>query len=194
MGHLVQAASSAVALAALVAATVDPLRAAQSNAPPERYSTVAVDLDRGGATPLQIVIERWSSEAERRRLMTVMFDQGADALLHALVDAPSKGYLRTLESLRWDLRFAIKVPGEDGGDRIVLITDRPISFGERTSLSRTLDYPFTVIELRVNASGRGDGTLSLATKIIPDKESNIVTLENWDTQRIRLQQVKRERR
>ena len=52
--------------------------------------------------------------------------------------------------------------------------------------------PFTVIELRVNDSGDGDGTLSFATRVIPDPENNIVTLENYDT-RIRLTQVKREK-
>ena len=59
--------------------------------------------------------------------------------------------------------------------------------------SRTIDYPFTVIELHINNAGEGDGTLSLATKVIPDKENNTVVLENYGTQRIRLTQVKRER-
>jgi hypothetical protein len=59
--------------------------------------------------------------------------------------------------------------------------------------SRTVNYPFTVIELRGNDSGSGDGTLSFATRVIPDAENNIVTLENYDTQRIRLTQVKREK-
>jgi hypothetical protein len=44
----------------------------------------------------------------------------------------------------------------------------------------------------VNDQGQGEGTLSFATKVIPDKLNNIVTLENYDTQRIRLQQVKRQ--
>jgi hypothetical protein len=35
--------------------------------------------------------------------------------------------------------------------------------------------------------------MSLATKIIPDKESNTVTLENWGTQPVQLKLVRRER-
>src|SRR4051812_10292879 len=61
---------------------------AQTNGVGERFSAVAVDLDRGSATPLQIVIERWTSDADRDRLMNVMLNQGADKLLDALQDAP----------------------------------------------------------------------------------------------------------
>ena len=45
-----------------------------------------------------------------------------------------------------------------------------------------MDYPFTVIELHINNAGEGDGTMSWATKVIPDKENNIVVLENCGTQ------------
>jgi hypothetical protein len=35
--------------------------------------------------------------------------------------------------------------------------------------------------------------LSIATKIIPDKEGRIITLENYGTQRVRLTEVKSEK-
>jgi hypothetical protein len=166
---------------------------AQTNGLAERFSAVAVDLDRGNATPIQIVIDRWSTDAERERLMNVMMNKGPSALLETLQKARRVGYIRSNTSLGWDLHFAWRVRGEDGGQRIIIATDRPMSFSETWNQSRSVDYPFTIIELRVNDSGEGDGTLSLATKIIPDKANNIVTLENYDIQRIRLQQVKRER-
>jgi hypothetical protein len=81
----------------------------------------------------------------------------------------------------------------DGGDRVVIGTDRPVSFWEETRQPRTLDYPFTIIELRLNREGEGEGQLSLATKVIADKETNTVVLENWGTQRALLQAVKREK-
>jgi hypothetical protein len=166
---------------------------AQTNSPGERFSAVAMDLDRGNATPIQIVIDRWSSDAERQRLADVMMNKGPDQLLEALQDAPRVGYIRTTTSLGWDLHFASRVKGEDGGERIVVATDRPMSFAELWNRPMSIDYPFTVIELHVSDSGEGDGTMSLATKVIPDKTNNVVTLENYDTQRIRLQQVKREK-
>jgi hypothetical protein len=74
----------------------------------------------------------------------------------------------------------------------VIATNRPMGFRELWNQTGSVDYPFIIMEMRVGKSGEGDGTLSLATKIIPDKTNNVVTLENYGTQRIRLQQVKRE--
>jgi hypothetical protein len=45
----------------------------------------------------------------------------------------------------------------------------------------------------LNADGEGEGKMSLATKIIADKEANIVTLENFDLQPVMLSHVKHER-
>jgi len=165
---------------------------AQSNSVGERFSAVAVDLDQGSQTPLQIVVERWSSEAQRQRLTDVLLNKGPEKLLEALQDAPKVGYIRSTTSLAWDLHFASHVPGEDGGERIVIATDRPMGYRELWNQSRSVEYPFTIVEMRVDKSGEGDGTMSLATKVIPDKTNNIITLENYGTQRIRLQQVKRE--
>jgi len=165
---------------------------AQTNGVGARFNAVAVDLDHGNQTQLQLVVDRWSSEAERQRLTDVLVKKGPDKLLEALKDAPKVGYIRTTTSLGWDLHFASHVPGEDGGERIVIATDRPMSFRELWNQPRSVDYPFTIIEMRVDKSGEGDGTMSLATKVIPDKTNNVVTLENYGTQRIRLQQVKRE--
>jgi hypothetical protein len=165
---------------------------AQSNSAGERFSAVAVDLDQGSQTQLQIVVERWSSEAQRQRLTDVLLNKGPEKLLDALQDAPKVGYIRTTTSLGWDLHFASHVPAEDGGERIVIATDRPMGFRELWNQTRSVEYPFTIVEMRVDKSGEGDGTMSLATKVIPDKANNIITLENYGTQRIRLQQVKRE--
>jgi hypothetical protein len=157
---------------------------------PLHFSAVAQDLDRGLSTPIQITIDRWSSDTVRDQLVKTLMTKGANDLLDALQKAPRVGSIRTNTSLAWDLHFARQTPGEDGGTNIVLGTDRPISFSEQWASSRTLDYPFTVIELHVNRDGRGDGTLSFATKVIPDPKANTVVLENWGTQRIRLTQVK----
>jgi hypothetical protein len=128
----------------------------------------------------------------RDKLLNVLMTQGDTKLLESLQSAPKVGSIGTTTSLAWDLHFARQTPGEDGGVRIVLATDRPISFSEQWNSARTLDYPFTVIELHVNNDGEGEGTLSFATKVIPDPKNKTVVLENWGTQRIRLTQVKRE--
>jgi hypothetical protein len=189
--HIPTVRRTAAALAVAGALFV-VVASAQSNAAPERFTANAFDVDRGNVTPIQIVIDRWTGEAERDRLITTLLDKGQDAALEALQKAPTVGYIRSTTSLGWDLHFAQRQPWEDGGERVVVATDRPMGFWETVNQPRTVDYPFTIVEMRVNANGEGSGMLSYATKIIPDKEGHIITLENWGTQQIRLNQVKRE--
>ena len=70
---------------------------AQSNAPAERFRAFAVNLDStvaptGGQT-VEIVVDRWSTEAERNRLLSVLLEQGPAKLLDALQDVPRLGYI-----------------------------------------------------------------------------------------------------
>ena len=171
-----------------------PLAAsAQIEDAPARFAAFAVNMNRGSAGSVELVINRWSSDADRDRLMSVMFDKGQERLLQELQKMPRMGYIRTPGSIGWDIHFAAHVPAKDGGERIVLVTDRHMGFREVANRNRTVDYPFTIIELNVPKSGDGDGKITVATRIIPDSGGRIVTLENYDIQPVLLTKVTRER-
>jgi hypothetical protein len=170
-------------------------QARQSNLPAERYVATAVnmgDIGRTGAGVVEMVVDRWSSDAEAERLRTTLLDKGADKLLDTLRDTRRVGFIRTPGNLGYDLRFARKTKLDEGGERIVLATDRYISFWEQWVRPRTIDYPFTVIEMRLDRDGVGEGKMSLATRIVADKERNEIVLENYGTQPVLLTQVRRE--
>src|SRR6266508_1504153 len=160
---------------------------------PERFTAAAINMNNGAAGTIESVVNRWSTDSERDRLMSTMMSKGPEKLLDTLQDLPRVGYFRTPDSIGWDIHFARRMPGKDGGERLTLITDRRISFWEAASRPRSIDYPFTVIELRLNGDGEGEGKMSVATRIIADKEANIVTLENYDIQPVQLKNVKHER-
>jgi hypothetical protein len=148
----------------------------------------------GVATTVEITINRWSTSAETERLMGVLKDKGPERLVDALQDVKSVGTIRTPGNLAYDLRFASTEPGEDGGTRIVLATDRPISYWEAVNRPRVADYPFTFIELRLNGSGEGVGKLALATKINVSRDGKMIQLENYDAEPIALNEVRRRAR
>ena len=160
---------------------------------PERFTALAVNMERGGSGPVEIVVNRSSTEGEHDRLLQTLLDNGPDKLLDVLRDMPRVGYIRTPESIGYDIHYARRAPLPDGGERVVLVTDRRIGFWEASNRPRSIDYPFTVIELHLNPDGEGEGKISVATKITADKENKIVTLENYATQPVLLQSVKRER-
>ena len=165
---------------------------AQTGRLPQRFTAGAVNTNNGGTGTVELVIERWSTEGDRNVLVRTLLDKGSDELLDDLQDMPRIGYIRIDGGLGYDLHYAHVTQGEDGGERIVLATDRRIGFWEATNQPRSIDYPFTVIELRLNRDGEGQGKMSLATRITADKEKNSVTLENYDQQPVLLQSVKRD--
>jgi hypothetical protein len=166
---------------------------AQTRGTPERFTATAVNLNRGAAGTLEIVVNRWSTDAERSKLVTVLLEQGENKLLDALRSARKVGYIRSPSSIGWDLHYASKRPLPDGGEQVVIATDRPIGFREAVNQPRSIDYPFTVIEMHLNADGEGSGTMSVATKIVADKETRTIQLENFSTSPVLLTSVKRER-
>ena len=184
---------SAVATAVAAAALLSLSAHAQTNGAGERFIANAVNMNRGAAGNIEIVVERWSTDANRDKLMKVMMDKGPDKLLDVLQDMPRMGYFRAPGQVGIDIHFARRLPLPEGGERVVLVTDRRIGFWEAANQPRSIDYPFTVIELHLNRDGEGEGKMSLATKIIADKENNIVTLENYDIQPVMLNNVRREK-
>ena len=162
--------------------------------PVARYSALAVNMGAAGvgaAGTINLTVTRWSTEAEREKLTTVLLEQGPDKLLSVLQDMPRIGSISSTGNIGFDLRFAHHEPAPGGGERIVLLTDRPVSFWEARANPRSMDYPFTLVELRLNSQGEGEGKLSAATKIMADKENKTVVLENWAAQPVMLTTVKR---
>jgi hypothetical protein len=154
---------------------------AQSNLPKEEFTATAVVNNEfaTGAGIVQIRINRWTGEAERARLVSTLLQKGPRSLLDALADAPSVGTIKTPDTLAYDLRYAHQQPVDDGGRRIVIATDRPIGFWEQRNNARTLDYPFTVVQMQLGRNGTGTGTLSIATKIRAYDKT--IELENFGT-------------
>jgi hypothetical protein len=176
----------------LVGGIVTATAQTASNSPRERFSATAVNVStvgRTGATQVDITISRWTTDAERSRLVTVFKEKGADALLSALQGMPAVGTINTPGNIAYDLRYATQLPGEDGGRRIVLGTDRPISFWEASNRPRSADYPFLLMELRLNKAGEGEGKLSLATKLTLN--GDVLVIENYANQPVMLNNIRR---
>lgn len=168
----------------------------QSNMPAERYTAVAVDMGGHGRSSIErieIVVNRWSSDAQRDRLLSALFQGGQDKMLDALLKLPRIGYIRAPGQLGYDLRFGQQTPLAEGGTKILLITDRYISFWEAANQPRSINYPFTVIELRANREGDGDGRMMVATRIGGDEKTKMIFLEDFGIQPVQLNQVRREK-
>ena len=161
-------------------------------AKPVRFTAFAVNLGSGpNAGTLDIVLERLSSEEERATLIAAFVEKGQDGLLKALQKVkPRVGFIRTPNSLGYDLQYAFRFVNADGSSRIVISTDRWIGYWEARSSARTMDYPFTFIEMRLDKDGSGEGRMAVGTKISKSKDGKTVELENYGISPVALNNIK----
>lgn len=174
----------------------------QMDVPPLQLTAFAINLGqtptlrqpRANSGTVQINIDRWSTDQERDELLAALQNKGENGLLRALQENPRVGGIRTATSLSWDLHYARERVMPDGSRRIFIATDRPISIWEAANQPRSIHYPFTLIEIHLGADGRGEGKLSVATRITVDRDNHQIELENYATQPVRLQEVRIEKR
>jgi hypothetical protein len=187
------------ALFALVALLLTPPFAAggraQGGAAPEEFTAVGDNRlsDAPTISSLAIRIARWSTQAEKEGFARTLLNLGPEALLDELCEARVVGTIQSPQSLPWQLRFAWQERTPDGGRRILILTDRPIDKWEVVLGSPSLAYPFSLIELRLNGDGEGEGRLSVATRVRVDRAHDVIELENYDEAPARLTVVRSRR-
>ena len=166
-------------------------------------TAMAVNMSNVGTSAVnqvvEITINSWSTAEERTHLIRTMIEKGDKALLSELQKTPSHGRFRIPGwvgpdphelRLGYDLHYAWQTAQPDGSRRIVIVTDRYIGFEELRSRPRTVDYPFTLFEIRVDKNGSGEGKMAVATRITFDKAKNTMELENYSSEPVRLQSLK----
>ena len=165
------------------------------------YVNMSNNLTGANGT-LQITLDQWSTAEERTRLLETV-PKGQDDLVRALQKAPVKGRINIPGwqgpdpqnyRLGWNLRYAWHEPLPDGGERIVIATDRQMSFREITNNPRTADYPFLLIQIQLNKDGKGEGKMAPFTQITFDKKKNVMEIENYGTEPVRLNNITSEKK
>lgn len=100
------------------------------------------------------------------------------SLASALDKAQTVGVLWTNENAGYSIKYAYHASMADGGERIVLVTNRRLA-----SLSPTPQGAkgpdFTVIEMRLDSKGAGEAKASLNAKVVVDIEDRTIALGNY---------------
>lgn len=137
--------------------------------PPES----TLDADR-----LTLTLNRWSTDAERDEMLRVMKESGTEDLLTAFRDTAAVGYLRWPGGLEYSVRYARRTERADRGSDVVLVVERPLwvwwdvpgaEQPESADKAR-----FTVVQLRLDAKGRGEGRISSSTTVASDASQGVL--------------------
>ena len=198
-------------LASVLAAAVTIISAGAQSTAPGAQSKAPSSLDKvtingwalnmsniatGANQTIQIRVDSWSNPSQRSHLISTFLEKKQEGLVRELQKQPEHGRFNfpgymgpdpnNTMRLGTDIRYAMNHPGEDGGRRIVIITPRVIGFREATDRPRTIDYPFTLFEMRFDRAGKGEGRMAYATQIMFDKKKNTVEIENYSSEPVRL--------
>jgi hypothetical protein len=125
-----------------------------------------------GPMLITLRIDSVSSNDEVQAIEATLRDRGQEAMFAALAKVRPNGWL----NLEHDLGYPVTVLGEQQttkGRRVVALVGRPLRFDELFWGARSADWPFTLVVLDLDGSGRGHGTLVPAARADVDKQGNL---------------------
>jgi len=118
------------------------------------------------------------------------------SLAAALKRASTVGILWTSENVGYSIKYAYRLPQQDGSERIILATDRRVgawsNLWQPGASITSSDYPFSIIELHVNSRGEGEGRGVMTGKVFIDPAAKTIALDAYATQPTILKSVKRQ--
>jgi hypothetical protein len=144
----------------------------------ETFTGMVANLGAGPtAGTLQITINKWTTPEQRMAFATELAEKGQKSLISTFERAEELGFARYPGSLGWPIVYAWQV--ETGGKRIIrLATHRPVPFIEARAQTRTMDYPFGLIEMRLGPDGKGEGDIYSAASLKFNKD-NVLEVESY---------------
>jgi len=190
-----------VVVAIVLSGSVATGQTAAKRQVPTEYTGTTANLTPGSGNKLSIQVVNWSTDSDRQSVLSVIEsisaeDTALQDLTKQLGNVQTVGHIWPDGALGYSLKYAHRVPLPDGGERVTVVTDRPLGAWDRPGPWKADGQdskiaPFTIVELHLNKNGKGEGKMSLATPFAINKSDQTVSLSNYDSAAIMLKGVER---
>ncbi len=162
---------------------------------PAKYAATA--FGQAGAAAgknfgLSIFVQDVTGDAQMQELLSTLASKGQDGLVRAVDSMKEKGRIAPTGSVGTGAEIVRIHATKDGGQRIVLVASRPISFPELYNSTRSTDYKFGIVVLDVDKDGKGKGTFAPLCKVRFNKKKEL-EIENYGQKPFRLANVYRQK-
>jgi hypothetical protein len=177
-------------LSAAVLMTAVPQLASAASEVFTATATVKTADGKSGSAPVTVTIDRTMPASEAAPLVAAFKSGGAAALRKALVGVKPTGSVQVGKGKVTPTRFTIE--REVGGGRLLtIVTDKPLVFigATKAGAKPKAGYDFAVIDLQVDASGSGGGTIAPAATLKLNGDALVV--EDYSGEVVRLSAVKK---
>jgi hypothetical protein len=147
----------------------------------EEYQAQAMGqgTQMGQTFNVTVRIEDYSTADDRQVLVEAFQKSGSQGLYNALNKMKSHGHIAITGTLGYDISFARKLPTATG-TKIRVLTNRPITFGEAWTDSRSMDYNLSALELDLSEErNKSTGILLPACQFTINKKTNELEIDNY---------------
>jgi hypothetical protein len=144
----------------------------------------------GKSFGVTIYVTAWTTDPEIHDFASVLKRSGPNGLVSALGKSKEVGRLSPTGFVGSSFHIARLKAGQGGESRIIMVTDRPIAFGEAYNSTRSRDYQFGIVALNLDKDGKGTGTLAPMCKVKFNKKDEL-EIENYGQKPLRLTNVRR---
>jgi hypothetical protein len=139
---------------------------------PEDFTGVLVNMADGTTVPVTLHVDSFTTPGQVGSLSRLLGDKGQDAVVSALHHMKPRGWIRVGAMLGYEVPI-IRSFTTDKGQTVVAVLDRPIPIWEQLRSTRSLDYPFGMIELDLKPDGNGKGELIAAMRAMFTNDGKI---------------------
>ena len=161
----------------------------------EKFTGFAINMNGAANTAtVDFTIERWSTDAERTDVAGAHSRQStrpAEAGERAAEDEERRQHSHAADA---GVGPAL-CPRVQGWTRAgAASSSSPIvrsASAKPRNQNRSMDYPFTILEIRLNAKDEGEGKIFGGSKVYVEKDELVV--ENWGTQPTRFNNIKKQK-
>jgi hypothetical protein len=123
---------------------------------------------------ITIIIQEFSTPDDQKALMAAFNEKKNEGLVNALSKMHTKGRMSITGTLGYDVAYIRHWKQPDGSIKYRLVTNRPITFGEAWSDSRSMDYSLSGVEIILSPDKKkNSGTLYPACQLKMNKENQL---------------------
>ena len=143
------------------------------------------------ATTFSVRLDRFTPAPQVENILNALRNGGQDQLMKT-IEKEKLGTIQIGTQLGRDINAAW-ISEEEEGHKLTILFERWLGFSELRYGARSLDYPFTYLEMYLDDNGKGEGSLIPAARV-RYKKGNTIEVENFGIYPARLTNITTQRR
>ena len=165
----------------------------------ESYTANVMVMDSPGqqnSSILTMNIYEWTTDEDREKIIDAVKEATGDPRSPSMRQVSTSlrklgkaGYLFLMGERGWPIRYAREF-NTSSGRELVLALDRPVTFSEVYAGSQARDFDVTIIVLKLDSAGQGEGVASVGTEVAWNEAKGQIEVTNFSSQPIKLTSVR----